>query len=234
MMLGIVVSLPWELRSLTRQTIPFGALRALTDNTLVALSGMGAVRAYAGAELLVDHGATELMSWGCAAALDPRLNAGSLILPEHIIAASGEIHRVCSEWHQRLYQILAHKFTVHTGPLAETDAIVQTSASKSELERRTRAVAVDMESGAHARVAEKHRLPFITIRAIVDTASTNLPKTLGKALDPDGGISAWKLLTSAFFLPSDGIKIVRLGFQFNSARKTLKKSRNLVLRPLLP
>jgi adenosylhomocysteine nucleosidase len=233
MMLGIVVSLPWELLSLTRQRIPFGASTAVTDNTLVALSGMGAERAYAAAALLVDHGATELMSWGCAAALDRRLNAGSLMLPEHIIAASGEIHRVCSEWHQRLYETLSLKFTVHTGPLAETHAIVQTSAGKSALEKRTRAVAADMESGAHARVSEEHRLPFIAIRAIVDTASTNLPETLAKAFDPVGGISAWKLLTRAIFLPSDGIKIVRLGFQFNAARKTLKKTKDLVLGSLL-
>ena len=46
-MLGIVVSLSWELKSLTRQTIPVGTWRAITDNTLVALSGIGAERAYA-------------------------------------------------------------------------------------------------------------------------------------------------------------------------------------------
>jgi adenosylhomocysteine nucleosidase len=233
MMLGIIVSLPWELRSLTRQTIPFGGLRAVSDNTLIALSGMGAERAYAAAGLLVNHGATDLLSWGCAAALDHGLNAGSLMLPEFIIGASGEIHRVSSEWHQRLYRTLSLKFIVHTGPLAETEAIVQTSAGKSALEKRTRAVAADMESGAHARVAKEHRIPFIAIRAIVDTATTNLPETLRNALDPKGGISAWKLLARTFFLPSDGIKIVRLGLQFYSARKTLKKTRDLVLGPLL-
>ena len=49
-MLGIVVSLPWELKSLTRQAIPAGTWKAITEDTLVALSGIGAERAYAAFE----------------------------------------------------------------------------------------------------------------------------------------------------------------------------------------
>ena len=51
-MLGIVVSLPWELKSLTRQAIPAGTWKAITEDTLVALSGIGAERAYAAAYLI--------------------------------------------------------------------------------------------------------------------------------------------------------------------------------------
>ena len=91
-MLGIVVSLPRELKSLTRQAIPVGAWRAITDNTLVALSGIGAERAYTAGAVLVSQGATALLSWGCAAALDDRVRPGCLILPERIIGANGEIH----------------------------------------------------------------------------------------------------------------------------------------------
>ena len=80
-MLGIVVSLSRELKSLTRQTIPVGSCKAITDNTMVALSGIGADRAYMAGLVLVSQGATALLSWGYAAALDDRLNAGSLILP---------------------------------------------------------------------------------------------------------------------------------------------------------
>ena len=99
-MLGIVVSLSRELRSLTRQRIAVGAWKAIADNTLVALSGIGAERAYTAGALLVSKGATALLSWGCAAALDDRLRPGCLILPERIIAANGEIHKVNTEWHQ--------------------------------------------------------------------------------------------------------------------------------------
>ena len=226
-MLGIVVSLSRELKSLTRQTIPVGSWRAIADNTLVALSGIGADRAYTAGSVLVSQGATALLSWGCAAALDDRVSPGCLILPERIIGANGEIHRVSTEWHRRLCQALESKHPIRTEALVESDVIVKTSAEKRSLARRTQAAATDMESAAQARLAKDYGLPFIAIRAIVDTPSTEIPENVLKALDPEGNINLWKLLSST--MPADWIKIVRLGIQFNAAQRTLKKTRKLVL-----
>jgi adenosylhomocysteine nucleosidase len=226
-MLGIVVSLSRELKSLTRQTIPVGDWRAITDNTLVTLSGIGAERAYAAAALLVSQGATALLSWGCAAALDDRVGPGCLILPERIIGANGEIHRVSTEWHRRLYQALESKHPVRTEALVESDVVVKTSAEKRALAKRTQAAATDMESAAQARLAKDYGLPFIAIRAIIDTPSTDIPENVLEALDPEGNINLWKLLSST--VPADWIKIVQLGIQFNAAQRTLKKTRKLVL-----
>jgi len=226
-MLGIVVSLSRELKSLTRQTIPVGDWRAITDNTLVTLSGIGAERAYAAGALLVSQGATALLSWGCAAALDDRVSPGCLILPERIIGANGEIHRVSTEWHRRLYQALESKHPVRTEALVESDVVVKTSAEKRALAKRTQAAATDMESAAQARLAKDYGLPFIAIRAIIDTPSTDIPENVLEALDPEGNINLWKLLSST--VPADWIKIVQLGIQFNAAQRTLKKTRKLVL-----
>lgn len=226
-MLGIVVSLSRELKSLTRQTIPVGSCKAITDNTMVALSGIGADRAYMAGLVLVSQGATALLSWGYAAALDDRLNAGSLILPERIIGANGEIHQVSAQWHSRLYQTLISQHTVRTDALVESDAIVKTSAEKRALAKQTDAVATDMESAAQARLAKDYGLPFMAIRAIIDTPSTDIPENILEALDPEGNINLWKLLSST--VPADWIKIVRLGIQFNAAQRTLKRTRKLVL-----
>lgn len=227
MMLGIVVSLPRELRSLTDQSIPIGAWRAISDNILVVVSGIGAERAYAAGSLLVSQGATALLSWGCAAALDERITRGCLVLPERIIDANGEIHLVSKEWHQRLYRALESKYSVSTESLVESAAIVKTSAEKRALAKRTQAVATDMESAAQARRAKDCGLPFIAIRAIVDTPSSDIPESVLKALDSQGNVNLWNLLTSA--VPADWIKIIRLGLQFNAAQRTLKKTRKLVL-----
>ncbi len=228
-MLGILVSLPWELRSLTRQTIPVGAWRAIATDTLVALSGIGPERAHMAGSVLVSQGATALLSWGYAAALDDQLNAGCLLIPERIIGANGESHPVSTAWHQRLCQTLNFKHPVRTDALVESDTIVKTSAEKRALAERTQAAATDMESAAHARLAQEHRLPFIAIRAIIDTASTDIPENILTALDPQGNINFWKLLTTVYLMPADWIKIVRLGIQFNAAQRTLKKTRELVL-----
>jgi adenosylhomocysteine nucleosidase len=228
-MLGIVVSLSRELKSLTRQTIPVGDWRAIADNTLVALSGIGAKRAYAAGSLLVSQGATALLSWGCAAGLDDRAGAGCLILPKRIIGANGEIYPVSAEWHQRLYQSLESKHRVRTDALVESDAIMKTSAEKQALAKRTHAAATDMESAAQARLAKEHGFPFIAIRAIVDTASTDIPEIILKALDTQGNISIRKLFASAYLVPADWLKVVQLGIQFNTARRNLRKTRELVL-----
>ena len=132
-MLGIVVSLPRELRSLTSQRIAVGAWRAIADNTLVALSGIGGERAYTAGALLVSKGATALLSWGCAAALDDRLRPGCLILPERIIAANGKIHKVHAEWHQRLYRALKSRQPVRTELWLKANAILETPAEKRAL-----------------------------------------------------------------------------------------------------
>jgi adenosylhomocysteine nucleosidase len=228
-MLGIVVSLPRELKGLTHHPIPVGAWRPITDNALVALSGMGAERAQRAGAVLVSQGVKALLSWGCAAALDERIAPGCLIIPERIIGASGAIHKVDAEWHQRLYKILEPKHPVLTEALVESDAIMKTAAEKRVLAKRTKAVATDMESAAQARLAQEYGLPFMAIRAIVDTASTDIPENVLQALDPQGDISLWKLLASSYLAPADWIKILQLGIQFSAARRTLKKTSKLVL-----
>jgi len=229
-MLGIVVSLPRELKSLTHEAIPVGAWRALTDNTLVALSGIGAESAHRAGTALVAQGARALVSWGCAAALDDRAGPGWLILPEHIIGARGEMYKVNAEWHQRIYKkTLAADRPVLAAPLVESETILKTSEEKRALATRTQAAATDMESAAHARLAQEHGLPFIAIRAIVDSVSTDIPEHVLKALDSQGDVRLWKLIASIALIPQDWLKLIQLGIQFNAARRTLKSTSKLVL-----
>jgi adenosylhomocysteine nucleosidase len=228
-MLGIVVSLPQELKGLTRQPIPIGTWRAITDDTLVALSGIGAERAHKAGAVLVAHGAKALLSWGCAAALNGRISPGCLIIPVRVIGSSGEIYKVNIEWHRRLYKALERKHPVYTEALVESDAVLKTAAEKQALAKRTQAVATDMESAAIARLAQEHGVPFVALRAIVDTVSTDIPDNVLKALDRHGNISVRKLLASSYLVPADWIKIVQLGIQFSAARRTLRKTRNKVL-----
>jgi adenosylhomocysteine nucleosidase len=230
-MLGIVVSLPQELKTLTRHRIPVGTWRAIADSTLVVLSGVGRERAYKAGEVLISQGATALLSWGCAAALEDSFRPGSLLLPQCIIGTNGEIHNVNTEWHQRLCLALGSKYPVRMEPLIESDAIVKTAAEKRALAAQTNAAATDMESAAQARLAKDYGLPFVAIRAIVDTPLTDIPDAVTKALDPHGNVNLWKLITGS--TSKDWTKIARLGIQFNLARRSLKRTRKLVLDPSL-
>ena len=222
-MLGIVVALPWELKTLTRQTILMGTCRRISGDTLVALSGIGAKRAYAASELLVSRGATALLSWGCAAALDDRLKPGTVMLPERVISATGESYPVSVEWHRQLHQTLSAKYPVRTDALLESETIVNTPDAKRTLAQRTQGVATDMESGAQARLARARRMPFVVVRVIVDTASTQIPENVMRALDS----RRWSFAPAA--ASADGMAMMKLGMQFNATRKTLKQASALVL-----
>lgn len=228
-MLGIVVSLPWEMKSFTRQSISVGSCRRISDDTLVALSGIGAERAHAASALLVSRGATALLSWGCAAALDNRLKAGSVVLPERVIGARGESFSVSAEWHRQLYRTLSARYSVVTDSLIESERIVMTPEAKRSLAQRTRAVATDMESGAQAKIAHARRIPFIVVRVVVDTVSTQMPENVMQALDHRGAIKVGSFLARALLRPADGIRLMKLGVQFNIARRTLKTASELVL-----
>jgi len=228
-MLGIVVALPWELKSLTRETIAPGSWKAISPRSAVALSGIGAERAYDAASLLIARGATALMSWGYAAALDNDLKAGSLLLPECVIGPDAETYGVDAEWHRRLCLSAAARLPVRIGALVQSDAVVKTAAEKRSLAERSGAAAADMESAAHARAAAEGRLPYVAVRSIIDTASMDIPVTVLQALDIEGGVDVAKLLARAFSAPADWINMVRLLMQFRAAHRTLKRTKRLAL-----
>lgn len=228
-MLGIVVSLSWELKTLTRQSIPLGSYLAISDNTLVALSGIGAQRARTAATLLISRGATALLSWGCAAALEDEIRAGSVLLPEGVIDTRGETLSVTTEWHHRLYQEIGSRYPVRTEALVESAGLLKTPGEKQLLARRTQAIATDMESAAQAKVAREHRLPFIAVRAVLDSLSTPLPEKLMRSLDARGEISPRSFLQHIVLRPADWSTLMTLWMQFSVARRTLTRTSPVVL-----
>jgi adenosylhomocysteine nucleosidase len=152
-----------------------------------------------------------------------------MVLPECVIAASGESHRVTIQWHRRLYQTLSAQYSVRTEPLVESTGFVKSPSEKRALAQQTQAIATDMESAAQARIAKEHRLPFIVVRAVVDSASTHLPQNLMQSLDSKGEISSRAFLHNVLLRPTDWFALVKLSTQFRAARKTLKETSALVL-----
>jgi adenosylhomocysteine nucleosidase len=228
-MLGIVVALPWELTSLTHASVTTGTCKAISDDVMVALSGIGAERAQRAAGLLVSQGATALLSWGFAAALDECLTPGTVMIPKRVISATGDTYRVSADWHRRLHQRLSAKLPVSTEALLESETIVNIPGLKRKLARQTRTAASDMESAAQARLARARGLPFVAVRVISDTAATRIPQSVIQALDPSGAVNIPSCLARAFLRPRDGIAMMKLGIQFAAARRTLGRASALVL-----
>lgn len=236
MITGIVVALPEELGTLTAQKITKGGCAFINDSVLVALAGTGPHNAQAAALLLIAQGATQLISWGCAAALDSPLKPGDLILATSLINAEEpqtEAFEITRAWQSHCQKQLGATLTTYTGTLASSKTIIASSAHKKHLHTTTGANALDMESVAVAEVAKQHGYPFIAIRAIADPVNMDLPPAISAAMNTEGEVVLSRLLSYLVRHPTELLGLITVGLQFNAARSTLKvvaKQLNTLIR----
>ncbi|MDO9214705.1 MAG: phosphorylase [Methylococcales bacterium] len=228
MITGIVVALPQEISTLTARKVVKGQCVFLTDSLALAYSGAGASNAEAAAKLLIEQGATRLISWGCAGALSANLTSGDLVLADELIDADGAMITIDHEWHRRVRTVLekaacqSSGFALRCGSLLESKTLVATSHDKQQLHRQSAAIALDMESVAVAKVAHAHALPFLVIRAIADPVTMDLPQAVSHALNEQGDVQLGKLLIFLLTHPSELKGLITLGQHFNAAKNTLK------------
>ncbi len=223
MITGIIVALPDELTTLTSKRIDRGHCVFIADKILVAYSGAGAANAQLSAALLISKGASQLISWGCAAALDDALKPGDLVIAERLITRDDEYIEVNHRWHTHAHSLLSPLLTTFIGDLTESESIVSSNKEKQHLHTITQAIALDMESAAIAKAAKEKNLPFLTIRVIVDPANMNMPAAISYAIDDHGEISLKKLALFIVLHPNELIDLIRLGFYFNAAKSSLKQ-----------
>lgn len=222
MITGIVVALPEELSTLTSKKIDKGCCVFIADNIALAYSGAGADNARTASELLIAQGATRLISWGCAAALNETLNPGDLVLADTLIDAEHSQIAIRSEWHSHVNNVLSASIRIHVGSLAESKKIVASGSDKKHLHTQTGAVALDMESIAVAKVALHHDRHFLAIRTIADPVNMDLPKAINHSLNNEGDVMLGKLLLFIALHPAEIPGLIKLGLHFNNARNTLK------------
>jgi adenosylhomocysteine nucleosidase len=223
---GIVVALPEELSTLTANRLVKGGVARLSDNILVTYSGAGPENAGAASELLVSQGAKQLISWGCAAALDASFKSGDLVMANSCIDAEQVAFGLNNKaWLIFVKTSLEKHPAVHSyiGTLAESKSIVASSLDKENIAEATGAIALDMESVAIAKVAQGHGLPFLCIRAIADPLNMDLPKAVSHALNDQGDVVLSKLLTYLLWHPTELPGLIRLGLSFHAAKNTLKR-----------
>lgn len=226
---GIITALRVEASCITTLRMPFNRMVRLADCSVIWLSGMGDSAARTAATELLERGATALVSFGVAGALDPNLRPGDLIIPESI--HSGEVSQhegqepptypVSLDWRNRLLELLPPHLSIAGGILAASPGVLTTAKAKLELGATTGACAVDMESSAIAEVAAKAGVPFLAIRAITDPVEYSPPAALLHAIQPEGSINTIHLLTLLFQRSVSFSTLLRLGKEIRAARSTL-------------
>ncbi|HVZ10156.1 hypothetical protein [Rhodopila sp.] len=179
--------------------------------------------AEAAARALVADGVQALVSFGLAGGLDPALRPGALVVPTDVIEG-GAVFATDPALSARFGGPTPHRLLVAGSVLASASA-------KRDAARSNAAQAVDLESGAVARVARQHGLPFAVVRAICDPVERDLPPAALAALDPKGAIGAARVLGSLLRRPGQIPALLGLAGDASRARRALMA---VSLRPIIP
>ncbi len=165
------------------------------------------------AERLVADGATALISFGLAGGLVAELRPGDVVVPMGVVEA-GRIRPT----NAALSAILGGW---SGGMLAAEAEIVALAADKAALAKATLCGSVDLESGAVARVAERHGVPFAVLRAICDPVERDLPPAALVTLNAKGAIAVTRLVGSILGRPWQIPGLIALGGDAARARRAL-------------
>ncbi len=215
--IGIITGLQFEADILRAEAkrMPHG------ERPIVVCHGMGRARARAAAEAAAAEGATALLSFGIAAGLDPRLEAGDVIAAATIHDGPATLAGDTA-WTARLHEGYKDALRITRGIIVRSDVIIGTALEKTNAFKATGASAADMESYGVAEAAAALNFPFAALRAIADTASDDLPPTAMSAATPDGRISMMKSAFGALTHPGETPALMALGQRTSAARQSLK------------
>jgi adenosylhomocysteine nucleosidase len=200
---GIVVGLRAEARIARRLGMP------------VAIGGGGPAGAATAARRLIADGVRGLLSFGLCGGLDPALRPGDLIVPA-IVLDAGRRHAADPGIAARFGGLTTHV-------LLGGDAVAGSVAAKHALRAATAAHAIDLESGAVARLALMHNLPFAAIRVVCDPADAALPPAALVALDAGGAIGLLRVARSVLLRPGQIPALLALAGHAAAARRRLAR-----------
>jgi adenosylhomocysteine nucleosidase len=179
----------------------------------VAVGGGTPEGARQAAESLVRQGVRGLVSFGLAGGLDPALAPGAILIPDSVLCSG-------ATWPTDR-RLAAELGGCTAGLLFSGEAIAADRQAKATQRQATGAAAIDLESGAVAAVAARHRLPFAVLRAICDPAGRDLPPAALLALGPGGKVRLGAVLLSVLRRPSQVGALLTLARDAKAANRAL-------------
>lgn len=189
----------------------------------VVCAGASTQRAAVLSRELVDAGVHGLLSFGIAGALDPQIDCGELIVTDRVQGADGESFDCNGPWRETLIRKLGEAAIYpRVGSLLASTRTLRRASEKSAAYRDSGCLAVDMESGAVAAVANESGLPFLAVRAVADRAGDTLPALVETAVKPDGRPAIGRALAALIRRPGDLRATLRLARQSELALARLR------------
>lgn len=242
--LALVVALPEEVSGILKagdwQRVPSSASLATYQGrvggreAIIAVSGVGRSRAEATArEVIEEHHPDAVLSLGFAGGLTEESAVGDLVVAQAIMSIDNSQDKTgvpgvseplaSDEWLVRdaLHVLASRGLKHHSGACLTTSQIASDPGGKTYLAKATGALAVEMESFWIGLVCQEHNVPYLAVRAIVDTVGHRLPAYVAEYAFEVGTKSRWRQATPALLRPWRIPGLVRLGAASARARDGL-------------
>ncbi|ABA89318.1 nucleoside phosphorylase [Syntrophotalea carbinolica DSM 2380] len=225
---GMVVALPGEAKAMLgrfrwqRQgEFDVGtAVGLFGADTLWVRCGMGSERAARAAAFLIERGVTHVGIAGVSGALAPELQSGQLVLASEVVDEHGQRWTVDTALHKMLMDCLGSE--VRSGRTLTTAAPLLNVEQKIFWRERRKALAVDMESAAVARVASEAGRLFFVLRAICDEAARPVSAALFDLVDEFGRPRPLRLVRTLCCQPSLVPELLHMQRDFGRALGALR------------
>jgi hopanoid-associated phosphorylase len=169
------------------------------------------------AKTLIGQGATRLMSFGVAGALDSSLPVGAIIVGEKVISEKGAWD--CDvKWADELLKRLPQ---AHCCDVWGSEALIARASEKIAIYKSKGCSIVDMESQCAAEIAIAANIPFAVVRIVCDEATHNVPPLVMAAINADGSTNYKNVMKGLLRNPLEAINLVKVGFSMAKALRVL-------------
>ena len=153
--------------------------RTSRGHASVTVTGVGKEKALAAAASLLNDGAKPslVLSIGFSGALSDYLSVGDLVLARRLLSTDGSPPLTID---LRLFQQAENAILENAIPYVRRDTLttgqlVRTRSEREKLAKEFNAQAVSLEDYWICRAASQAGVPFVSVRAISDTTSQELP-----------------------------------------------------------
>tara|TARA_Y100001970_G_scaffold190523_1_gene231687 strand:- start:3517 stop:4236 length:720 start_codon:yes stop_codon:yes gene_type:complete len=223
LLIGFLTPLEAEYKTFGRHK---GKLRTGEDYT-VKKCGVGKEAKYA-AENLIKEGVDLLIGWGVGGSMTRQLNTGDLLISSSFKDQSGAFFEFQTHFAELLNTALS-RLQPKRVEILTVEKMVLNQREKAKLIEKYQTPAVDMESVIIAQTAKKAFIPYICVRTICDEFEAKLPGFLDQSLKNNGEANIPVLFRNVILNPSQALPLLRLGWDFRRALRTLKQAASLLI-----
>ena len=184
--------------------------------------GFGKKNAKIQSERLLEKKIDCFVSIGFAASTNKKIKTGDICIPKNIICSNGKKKKTSN----KIRLLLKKKLNTKSfdEDLFCSEKIIYQKYEKQILYEKFQAGLIDMESEGVQLTADKHDIPFVAIKVILDNSETSIPKELVNLYINEKKNLDW--IKIPIFFPM----ILKLGIDYFKAKKNLSKVCNSLFK----